>query len=732
MSIDPWVRGLWGASVVFVMGCGSLLPYPDDAEYPPVAAPPGEGQPNSYQCKCTCADEVKTIEYAMVSGLDDAEERKSNGVVSIGDGTLDLVTASNGASQLVGLAFEGAIPLGAEIVSARVLFTAQSATSGPASFTIRAQHAAEVVPFTATSRNVSDRALAGATVNWSDVPAWGAAGDHGEAQRTPELKPIFDDLASSVSWNGRTIVLVFDGSGRRAAWSFDGNPGSAPVLTVQFRPNRSAVFPLSVCMPDGLNPNRAGNDAPTDAELAADCAGRVTNTVNGLAEACGYPTCSCEIAPHPTDPAKIAPPRFASACNEACEPEAVTDTCGNFAPTVTTPTATHAGDDTPVCVTHSPLASALYGQRSQCELQGEALIEIEDEDEQRGARGTMMLVGRPCPGASCSVGVELGLDVDDVQFDTLFAEANFVQLSMVGKTVAGGSLALSAAGAGSLSRGLVESSNHGTRLPEDDDEDAETVAYTQRNTTALPVTVDWTGNACTLDGELALNGNVKVSLTGLADVTETITGTIVNQPPAADAGDDQLDVECNVQGGARIVLDGGGSTDPDGAGDLASIRWFAGSRSGPAVGYALKTVVAQTGLGTNGTWVLRVVDGGGQSDEDSVTTKVIDTTAPSVVCNTPATIAPPDAQHPAVFTASATDTCSGPLIPTLSNPSCYFFTKSGKRVFRDQCEVTLNGPTISISNSGGVGDLISWDAAVTDSSGNAASTTCTVQVVRPL
>ncbi|MBI5542284.1 MAG: hypothetical protein HY901_00220 [Deltaproteobacteria bacterium] len=404
----------------------------------------------------------------------------------------------------------------------------------------------------------------------------------------------------------------------------------------------------------------------------------------------------------------------------------MTESCSNFAPESGVVTATNAAGDQPVCVTLSPLASALYGQRSQCELDGLADIRIEDEIERRGTRGTMMLVGPPCPGGPCSVGVELGLDVDDVKFDTFFAEANFVQLSTVGQSAAGRSLSLNAAGEGTLPPGYIDASNHGMRLPEDDDEDPVTLAYTQRNTSTFPVTVDWSSNACSIDGSLSVaSAGFEVSF------VDIVTGTIMNQPPTANAGTDQLDVECNVAGGgARILLDGTNSSDPDGNGDLASIRWFGGSRSGPEVGYALKAVVSQTGLGTNGNWVLRVVDGGGQSDEDTVTARVVDSTAPTVLCNTPATITPPDAEHPAVFTATASDVCAGTLTPTLANPTCYYLNKAGKRVIRDECAVTIAGATVTISNSGGVGDFISWTASASDGNGNSDAETCTVRVVR--
>lgn len=46
------------------------------------------------------------------------------------------------------------------------------------------------------------------------------------------------------------------------------------------------------------------------------------------------------------------------------------------------------------------------------------------------------------------------------------------------------------------------------------------------------------------------------------DVTVSLAGAIVNQPPAADAGPDRS-VECTSTAGASFTLDGRASTDPD-------------------------------------------------------------------------------------------------------------------------------------------------------------------------
>lgn len=103
-----------------------------------------------------------------------------------------------------------------------------------------------------------------------------------------------------------------------------------------------------------------------------------------------------------------------------------------------------------------------------------------------------------------------------------------------------------------------------------------------------------------------------------------VSGDIVNQPPAADTGADQ-NAECSTTGGANVVLNGTGSSDPDG--NVADERWFRGSRVGPVAGYGATAIVAQ-GVGTQQSYVLRVIDALGQADEDTTSVAVVQAPAP--------------------------------------------------------------------------------------------------------
>lgn len=198
---------------------------------------------------------------------------------------------------------------------------------------------------------------------------------------------------------------------------------------------------------------------------------------------------------------------------------------------------------------------------------------------------------------------------------------------------------------------------------------------------------------------------------------------VANRPPICDANGPYV-AEC-VGSTTSVQLDGGGSTDPDQ--DPLTYVW-----SGSFVGGMVDGVTPEVRFSGKGGFTvnLTVSDGFGGSSGCNATVSVNDTKKPVAQCNAPATIVPPDA--PISFTATANDVCEGTLTPIINEFDCFKFTKKGKRIDkRDSCEVDLDGNTITIQDSGGVGDNITWTVVAIDPSGNNTTKHCGVLVENP-
>ena len=122
-------------------------------------------------------------------------------------------------------------------------------------------------------------------------------------------------------------------------------------------------------------------------------------------------------------------------------------------------------------------------------------------------------------------------------------------------------------------------------------------------------------------------------------------------------------------------------------------------------------------------------DSGNQSNDGQDVT-VEDTIPPEIFCNSPASITPPDA--PVSFTVTAEDICDAAPSVAITAYDCFTFTKKGKRIDKtESCVVTFDGTTITILDSGGVDDHITWDVVASDIYGNQSTATCEVLVVNP-
>ena len=490
-------------------------------------------------------------------------------------------------------------------------------------------------------------------------------------------------------------------------WDMDAYPpGWVREAQLALADQTSVSKTAKACLPPDFSPNPTISDLQTfctnDVASAAQVA--VSEKLNDAAKyVCQCAAVSTEISRN-----------YDASCDAPCsDPSGVCLVAGSDPP-----------DPTP-----DPISTGLFEPVSVCEVAGEVDIDISGHKpiKQPMAQGSVQIHGRPCtPGEDCLVGMSYQLTGDDIEFDSgsIFADdPKFVDLSLSGATqpdiIDMGTQPILGFYLGEVETGTAFTSGHGRRSGSSDGFGVSGV-----NSSGLALAMNWESKACRVAGELvgkATNDDDSTELDATVDVD--LGGTIVNQPPHPNAGADQT-VECTSTTGADVTLDGSGSTDPDD--NISFYVWRVGSATGSPVTTASANPVAHThqALGEE-TYDLQVVDRRVAADHDAVTVSVADTTPPEISCNAPATIVPNDVPEKRTegisFTATADDTCTGVTGVVIESFSC---TKPAS------CIVGIEGDTITIFDSGGVGDTIQWLVSAQDAAGNKAEKTCQLDVVK--
>ena len=168
------------------------------------------------------------------------------------------------------------------------------------------------------------------------------------------------------------------------------------------------------------------------------------------------------------------------------------------------------------------------------------------------------------------------------------------------------------------------------------------------------------------------------------DVVLRMTGIQTNEPPVADAGDDQtVECACQTPEGTKVTLDGIGSYDPDD--DTLTYTWTGPFAESPASGLNPSVTLLPSCLGEYEI-TLVVNDGYVDSVPDTVQITVEDTTPPDVACEVePGVLGRRNNQmvHVGVFIV-ASDMCTEPsnlhslVQATSSQPDD---TKNGKKKY---------------------------------------------------
>ncbi|WP_197994932.1 PQQ-binding-like beta-propeller repeat protein [Gimesia panareensis] len=176
----------------------------------------------------TSADSTGGIPVASVD--DDAEEAPQ-GKVSMNSSDLELGLDGNDP-QVVAIRFTD-IPLSRadELEAAFIQFTVDETGKKDCRLKIQGELAADSKPLADTKQNLSSRKRTHAVVEWVP-PAWTKVDAAGEAQRTPDLKPILDEIRQQPGWKpGNQLTFLITGTGTRTARSYRGaSSGSARLI----------------------------------------------------------------------------------------------------------------------------------------------------------------------------------------------------------------------------------------------------------------------------------------------------------------------------------------------------------------------------------------------------------------------------------------------------------------------------------------------------------------------
>jgi hypothetical protein len=495
---------------------------------------------------------------------------------------------------------------------------------------------------------------------------------------------------------------------------------------------------LAACYPADLNPvlNQAldPNFQPTGGQLDTDCSNRVGQNLTQLTKACVASSinCLCDAVPSSSV--------FATECNVPCQQEVLAPGCTNFDPLAQPPvkTATNVVGKPPVCLVASsdppdpvpePLAAAVFGRSSLCELTGDVTITDDDGNAQtRQANGVAYFTGGPCPEGGCQIGMSYRLDhVETFDFDGFlgFGGVRIEDVRGLGASLPGAAT-LDASGKGTFDARTTQISGRGKQIDEGlISDDVATKSYVGVNSSLMNVQVLWNARLCTLKGSLL--GSVDAGHG--ATISVDMAGTLVNQPPTANAGGDKT-VECTSPAGAAIALDGSGSTDPDD--NIAEYVWRRETRFGTEVGSS-PAITVDLGVGASQTYFLKVIDAYGQASEASARVKIVDTTPPVItsVTATPNVLWPPNHKMvPVTVNAVATDLCGGATCQVVGVTATEPINGQGDGSTMPDWQIIGPGTVnLRAERSGNRSDRVyTLTVQCTDGSGNRATSTTTVTV----
>lgn len=147
----------------------------------------------------------------------------------------DAIAEAAANTQTTGIRFDRVfVPPQAEILSAKIIFTAAGADDTPTTLHISAEDNGSPAPFTSASNNVSGRSFTSDRVTWTPEP-WDVVGQQYETAR---LDGIVQSLIERSDWcGGNAMVFLLEGDGQRVAEAYNADSGGSPVLEITYNPS---------------------------------------------------------------------------------------------------------------------------------------------------------------------------------------------------------------------------------------------------------------------------------------------------------------------------------------------------------------------------------------------------------------------------------------------------------------------------------------------------------------
>lgn len=149
--------------------------------------------------------------------------------------SVDWLIPTDEEEQLIGLRFQNVqIPRGATVTKAFIDFNSGADKSGSAKLRISGEAHDDSLAFTSVQKNISNRALTSAFVNWNNAGAWTT----NEVYSSQDLIPIVQEIVNRPGWCGaNSMSFIISENGHKSLRhirAYDDFPDKAPVLLVEY------------------------------------------------------------------------------------------------------------------------------------------------------------------------------------------------------------------------------------------------------------------------------------------------------------------------------------------------------------------------------------------------------------------------------------------------------------------------------------------------------------------